>query len=130
VDSLKRSVEVVAKSDTSCFNPKLADLTMGKITVTQMEVFFVRIAVSLVMIRKIVSNSRRRIHKSTMPDGNTDRPNFDSQDLVFTATASYERIIGCVIVEPADTTVCQWMVCTMFKILMRRSPSETATKWW
>jgi hypothetical protein len=53
--------------DTSLSNAKIADLTMEKITVTQMEVFFVRIAVSLVMIRKIASNSRRRIHESTMP---------------------------------------------------------------
>jgi hypothetical protein len=64
---LKGSVEVVAKLDTSRSNAKIADLTIEKITVTQMEVFFVRIAVSVVMIRKIVSNSRRRIHESTMP---------------------------------------------------------------
>jgi hypothetical protein len=67
VDSLKVSVEIVAKLDTSRSNAKIADLTMEKITVTQMEVFFVRIAVSLVMIRRIASNSRRRIHESTMP---------------------------------------------------------------
>jgi hypothetical protein len=67
VDSLKESVEIVAELDTSYSSAKIADLTMEEITVTQMKVFFVRIAVSLVMIGKVVLNSRRRIHDPTMP---------------------------------------------------------------
>jgi gag-polypeptide of LTR copia-type len=54
VDSLKGSVEVVAKLVTSCSNAKIVDASTN--------------------------------------NGNTDRPNFDSQAVVFTATASYERI--------------------------------------
>jgi CRISPR/Cas system-associated protein Cas10 (large subunit of type III CRISPR-Cas system) len=40
---------------------------------------------------KLKKKNSRLNHASTN-NGNTDRPNFDSQDVVFTATASYERI--------------------------------------
>jgi gag-polypeptide of LTR copia-type len=33
-----------------------------------------------------------RVNHASTNNGNTDRPNLDSQDVVFTATASYERI--------------------------------------
>ena len=65
--SLKENAVIVDRSGTSHFSAKIKDLTMEEIAVTQAEVFFARIVVSLAMTRKIVSNSRRRNHDSTMP---------------------------------------------------------------
>jgi hypothetical protein len=66
VDSSKESAVIVAKLGISFCNPKLADLTMAEMMVTQVVVIFACIVVSLAMIGRIVSRSRR-IHDPIMP---------------------------------------------------------------
>jgi gag-polypeptide of LTR copia-type len=66
-DSLKENVAIAVKSGTNCSNARIEDLSMAEITETQVAVIFACIVLSLAMIGRIVSSSRRRIHDPTMP---------------------------------------------------------------
>jgi hypothetical protein len=110
-DSLKENVAIAVKSGTNRSNARIEDLTMAEITVTQVAVIFACIVVSLAMIGRIVSSSRRRIHDPTMPV--QIMVTLTNQSLTHKMKFSrllqmMKRLIntfGFVVVDPVHTTV-------------------------
>jgi hypothetical protein len=63
---------------------------MVEITETELEQIFSRTVANRAMTRRIASNSRRRKRKMAIPsnfNGNADRRNYESQNVVFTVTS-------------------------------------------
>jgi hypothetical protein len=92
VVSLNENFKIKVKLVTGYFSARIVILTMVETTETEPEQIFARSVATWAMIKRVASNSRRRMLKTVMPVilMVTDRRNYESQDFVFRPTLKNE----------------------------------------
>jgi hypothetical protein len=96
VENLREKVKIVVKLGTSHSSAIIVQTTKVEITVTQPEEIIACNVASRAMIRKIASNSRKEAQNGYASNfnGNSDRRNYESQDIIFTAISRKVNLTG------------------------------------